>query len=99
MWDSHCFWMILLRYRREDLDVMDMDHADTPSAGSRREETSPAAPATDYRSLAPFQAAVTRRRFLQLGGTAAGVAIAAGTGSQLGGVTGAARAAAATKPG
>ena len=42
--------------------------------------------ATDYRSLAPFQAAVTRRRFLQLGGTAAGVAIAAGAGTQLGGI-------------
>jgi len=78
---------------------MDMDHADPPNAGSRREETSPAAPATDYRSLAPFQAAVTRRRFLQLGGTAAGAAIAASAGTQLGGITGATRAAAATKTG
>ena len=67
-----------------------MDNAD-----HRREAASPA---TDYRSLAPFRAAVSRRRFLQLGGTAAGVAIAAGagTGTQLGGIT---RAAAATKPG
>ena len=63
------------------------------SADHRREAASPA---TDYRSLAPFRAAVTRRRFLQLGGTAAGVAIAAGAGTQLGGIT---RAAAATKPG
>jgi phospholipase C len=70
--------------------VIDMDSAD-----HRREAASPA---TDYRSLAPFRAAVTRRRFLQLGGTAAGVAIAAGAGAgtQLGGIT---RAAAATKPG
>jgi phospholipase C len=67
--------------------VIDMDNAD-----QRREAASPA---TDYRSLAPFRAAVTRRRFLQLGGTAAGVAIA-GAGTQLGGIT---RAAAATKPG
>ena len=66
-----------------------MDHAD-----HGREAASPA---TDYRSLAPFRAAVTRRRFLQLGGTAAGVTVAAGT--QLGGITEATRAAAATKPG
>ena len=55
-----------------------------------------ASPATDYRSLTPFRAAVTRRRFFQLGGTAAGVAIAAGAGTQLGGTT---SAAAAAKPG
>ena len=66
-----------------------MDHAD-----HGREAASPA---TDYRSLAPFRAAVTRRRFLQLGGTAAGVTVAAGP--QLGGITEATRAAAATKPG
>ena len=54
-----------------------------------------ASPATDYGSLAPFRAAVSRRRFLQLGGTA-GVAIAVGADTQLGGIT---RAAAATKPG
>ena len=64
-----------------------MDNAD-----DRREAASPA---TDYRSLAPFRAAVSRRRFLQLG-TAAGVAVAAGAGTQLGGTT---RAAAAAKPG
>src|SRR5215470_1808798 len=47
--------------------------------------------ATDYRSLAPFKAAVSRRRFFGLGGAAAaGMAVA---GSQLGGT---ARAAAAT---
>src|SRR5580693_643419 len=55
-----------------------------------------ASPATDYRSLTPFRAAVTRRRFFQLGGAAAGVAIAAGAGTQLGGTT---SAAAAAKPG
>ena len=59
------------------MGVIDMDHAD-----HGREAASPA---TDYRSLAPFRAAVTRRRFLQLGGTAAGVTVAAGT--QLGGIT------------
>ena len=66
-----------------------MDHAD-----HGREAASPA---TDYRSLAPFRAAVTRRRFLQLGGTAAGVTVAAGP--QLSGITEATTAAAATKPG
>ena len=66
------------------------------NAGHRREATSPAVPATDYRSPAPFRAAVTRRQFLRLGGMAAGVAIAAGADTQLGGVS---RAAAATKPG
>ncbi|HWM97394.1 MAG TPA: hypothetical protein VNO54_10070, partial [Streptosporangiaceae bacterium] len=91
--------MVLFRHCREDPDVMNMDNADTPNAGSDREETGPVAPASDYRSLTPFQAAVTRRRFLQLGGTAAGVAIAAGAGTQLGAITGATRAAAATKPG
>src|ERR1700733_8615831 len=54
-----------------------------------------ASPATDYGSLAPFRAAVTRRRFLQLGG-AAGVAIAVGADTQLRGIT---RAAAAAHPG
>ena len=62
------------------------------SADHRREAASPA---TDYRSLAPFRAAVTRRRFLQLG-TAAGVAIAVGADTQLGQT---ARSAAVTKPG
>ena len=46
--------------------------------------------ATDYRSLAPFRAAVSRRRFFGLGGAAAGMAV---VGSQL---SGSARAAAAT---
>jgi phospholipase C len=68
--------------------VIDMDNAD-----DGREAASPA---TDYRSLTPFRAAVTRRRFFQLGGAAAGVAIAAGAGTQLGGTT---SAAAAAKPG
>jgi phospholipase C len=76
------------------VDVIDMDNA-----GRQGEPASPAAPFTDYRSLAPFQAAVSRRRFLSLGGTAAGVAIAAGAGAQLGGIARAPRAAAATKPG
>src|SRR5215469_15010356 len=49
--------------------------------------------ATDYGALAPFRAAVSRRRFFGLGGAAAGMAVA---GSQLGGLAGSARAAAAT---
>ena len=76
-----------------------MDNADSPSAGDGRDETSPAGPATDYGSRAPFKAAVSRRRFIRLGGTAAGVAIAAGAGTQIGGIARATRAAAATKPG
>ena len=84
-----------------------MDSTDTPSTGSGGEETSPAShtspasPATDYSFQAPFKAAVSRRRFLRVGGTAAGVALAAGAGTQLGGITGiagTARAAAATRP-
>src|SRR5271154_23342 len=63
------------------------------NAGREGEEVSPA---TDYRSLAPFRAAVSRRRFFQLSGTAAGAAIAAGAGTQLGGTT---RDAEETKPG
>ena len=80
--------MVSLRHCREDVGVIDMDNAD------QRGET--ASPATDYRSPAPFRAAVSRRRFFQLGGTAAGVAVAAGAGTQFGGMT---RAAAAAKPG
>jgi phospholipase C len=53
---------------------------------------------TDYSSRQPFQAAVSRRRFLRAGGTAAGAAIAASAGTQLGGIARAARAAAATRP-
>jgi phospholipase C len=64
--------------------------------GNRSEDTAPAF-LTDYRALAPFKAAVTRRRFLGLGGAAAaGVAIA---GTQLGGIARAATAASATKAG
>jgi phospholipase C len=74
-----------------------MDNADTPTAGSGGGEAIPAA-ATDYSFQAPFKAAVSRRRFLRVGGTAAGVALAAGAGSQLGGITGTTRAAAATRP-
>jgi len=81
------------------VDVINIDNADNPSAGDGREETSPAAAATDYGSRAPFKAAVSRRRFIRLGGTAAGVAIAAGAGTQIGGIARATRAAAATKPG
>jgi phospholipase C len=62
------------------------------NAGQRGEAASPA---TDYGSLAPFRAAVSRRRFLQLGGMA-GVALAVVADTQLGGIT---RAVAATKPG
>jgi phospholipase C len=75
-----------------------MDNADTASGGSEGGETRPAVPATDYRSHAPFEAAVSRRRFLRVGGTAAGVAIAASAGTQLGGIARATRAAAATRP-
>jgi phospholipase C len=59
------------------------------------DNTGPAFPATDYRALAPFKAAVTRRRFLSLGGVAAaGLAVA---GTELAGIGRAGRAAAATK--
>jgi phospholipase C len=86
--------MVLLRHCREDVDVIDMDNE-----GHQGEPASPAAPVTDYGSLAPFQAAVSRRRFLSLGGAAAGVAITAGAGAQFAGITRVPRAAAATKPG
>jgi phospholipase C len=71
------------------VDDIDMDNAGTPGEGSR--------PAflTDYRAPVPFKAAVTRRRFL---GGAAGLAVAAGAGTQLG-LAGAARAATSAKPG
>ncbi len=81
-----------------------MDNTDTASTGRGEGEPSPASqpsPATDYSFQAPFKAAVSRRRFLRVGGTAAGVALAAGAGTQLGGITGitgTARAAAATRP-
>jgi phospholipase C len=64
----------------------------TDNPGNRPED---AVPGTDYRSPAPFKAAVGRRRFLQVGGALAGAA-AVGTGvSQLGGLTGRNQAAAA----
>src|SRR5258708_2238898 len=53
-------------------------------------------PGTDYRSLAPFRAAVTRRRVLQLAGALAGAAAVGAGVSQLGGLSGRTRAAAAT---
>ena len=70
---------------------MDMDNPD-----NRPED---AVPGTDYRSPAPFKAAVSRRRFLQVGGAFAGAA-AVGTGvSQFGGITGQSQAAAAVRGG
>src|SRR5580698_4266733 len=75
-----------------------MDNAGQPGAGDGEEQTSPASPATDYGTEAPFKAAVSRRRFLQVGGTAAGAAFAATAGTQIGGIARATRAAAATRP-
>ena len=66
------------------MDVIDANNSG-PEAG------------TDYSAPAPFQAAVSRRRFLSLGGTAAGVAITAGAGAQLGGLANAPKAFAAGK--
>src|ERR1700759_905335 len=67
---------------------MDMDNP------SNRPEN--AVPGTDYRSAARFKAAVSRRRFLQVGGELAGAAAVGPGTSQLGGLTGRSRAAAAT---
>jgi len=53
-------------------------------------------PGTDYRSAAPFRAAVSRRRFLQVGGALAGAAAVGAGASQLGGVFGGSQASAAT---
>jgi phospholipase C len=53
-------------------------------------------PGTDYRSAAPFRAAVSRRRFLQVGGALAGAAAVGAGASQLGGVFGGNQANAAT---
>ena len=53
-------------------------------------------PGTDYRSAAPFKASVSRRRFLQVGGALAGAAAIGAGVSQLPGMTGRARAGAAT---
>jgi phospholipase C len=50
----------------------------------------------NYRSAAPFQAAVSRRRFLQVGGALAGATAVGVGGSQLAGLTGRSRAEAAT---
>src|SRR6185312_14069104 len=66
---------------------MDMDNP-----GNRPED---AVPGTDYRSPAPFRAAVSRRRFLQVGGVLAGAAAVGAGASQLGGLSGHSRAAAA----
>jgi phospholipase C len=62
--------------------------------GNRPED---AVPGTDYRSPAPFRAAVSRRRFLQVGGALAGAAAVGVGGSQVSGLTGRSQAAAATK--
>jgi phospholipase C len=67
---------------------MDMDNS-----GSRPEGD---VPGTDYRSPAPFRAAVSRRRFLQVGGALAGAAAVGVGASQLVGLTGRSRAEAAT---
>jgi phospholipase C len=56
-----------------------------------------AVPGTDYRAPAPFAAAVSRRRFFQVGGALAGAAVVGGGVSQAAGLTGRSRAAAATK--
>ncbi len=65
----------------------------TNDAGDRPEGP---VPGTDYRSPAPFRAAVSRRRFLQVGGALAGAAAVGAGISQLGGVTGRSKATAAT---
>ena len=67
---------------------MDMDNSGSRPAGD--------VPGTDYRSPAPFQAAVSRRRFLQVGGALAGTAAVGVGASQLAGLTGRSRAEAAT---
>ncbi len=77
-----------------------MDVIDASNTDHRDEAASPAASSasTDYSTPVPFQAAVSRRRFLSLGGTAAGVAITGAAGAQLGGIVRAPRALAASKP-
>jgi phospholipase C len=65
---------------------------DTDNPGRQPED---AVPGTDYRSPAPFKAAVSRRRFLQVGGAVAGAAAVGAGASQLGGITGQNQAAAA----
>src|SRR5215831_2685003 len=72
----------------EDWQSMDMDNS-----GNRPGED---LPGTDYRSPAPFHAAVSRRRFLQAGGALAGAAAVAVGVSQLAGVTSRSGAKAAT---
>jgi hypothetical protein len=49
---------------------MDTDHL----SNSPDEAAKPTAHGTDYRSPAPFRAAVSRRRFLHVGGMLAGAA-------------------------
>jgi len=53
---------------------------DTDNPGSRPKDN---VPGTDYRSPAPFKAAVSRRRFLQAGGALAGAAAVGVGGSQV----------------
>jgi phospholipase C len=77
---------------------MDMDNA-SGSHDHSDEAAESAARDTDYRSPAPLRAAVSRRRFLQVGGMVAGAAAVGAGGAQLGGVTGRTRAAAALPSG
>jgi len=74
-----------------------VDVIDASNAGHREEAASTAKSGTDYRQPAPFHEAVSRRRFLSLGGTAAGVALTAGAGAHLGGIARAPGALAAAK--
>jgi phospholipase C len=67
---------------------MDMDNSGSRPAGE--------VPGTDSRSPAPFKAAVSRRRFLQVGGALAGAAAVGAGASQLVGHSGRSRAGAAT---
>ncbi len=56
---------------------------ESENPGNRHKEAERPLPGTDYRSQAPFRAAVSRRRFLQVGGALAGVAAIGGGSSQL----------------
>jgi phospholipase C len=77
---------------------MDMDNAsgnhDHPDEAAKSAERG-----TDYRSPASFRAAVSRRRFLQVGGMIAGAAAVGAGDMHLGGGTGRTRAAAALPSG
>ncbi len=72
-----------------------MDVIDANNSDHREDAASPAESGTDYSTPTPFKEAVSRRRFLSLGGTAAGVAITAGAGAQLSGIARAPRSLAA----